>query len=51
MISNGQKMSFHHYIDSMPSIIHDWSYMEYGHQLSRFSQAKVQEVTSGDPPS
>lgn len=51
VISNGQKMSFHHYIDSMPSIIHDWSYMEYGHQLSRFSPAKVQDVTSGDLPS
>lgn len=44
---DGSKMRFHKYWDNMPDREHSWSYMEYGHQLSRLTPDQVSEVTAG----
>lgn len=47
--SGGEKQRFHHFWDVMPSTAHDWGYLEYGHQLNRFSKEKIDEATAGSP--
>ena len=47
VIYGGQKMRLHAFWDDIPSNVHLWGYMEYGHQLSRLTREQAAAICSG----